>query len=110
MNLQHMVDRAREVRLHTAKVKAKNMTKSALARAFDRETDEDVRDVYWKALSAKREIKHYRYIGNVAHLLLETALGRFVDGKFVVQVDIWSHPWSHGWHESDIDEWEELQC
>jgi hypothetical protein len=36
----------------------------------------------------------------------KTALGRFWDGIFVVQVDEFDHMWSHGWHETPVADWE----
>ena len=58
------------------------------------------------------EIKHYRYVGVGPFLAAgETALGRVRPGTriFEVQVDRFEHPWSHGWHETSICDWEPIE-
>ena len=52
-------------------------------------------------------MKHYRYIGADDFLTGETALGRIVAGVFKVQVDRLEHPWSHDWHETPQEDWQE---
>jgi hypothetical protein len=52
-------------------------------------------------------MKHYQYIGTSLRLTGHWALGRFVDGKFLVQVDNINHPWAHGWHETNPNDWKE---
>ncbi len=50
--------------------------------------------------------KNYRYIGNDPTLTGHTALGRFEQGKFWIQVDHFKHPWSYGWHVTPFEDWE----
>ena len=47
----------------------------------------------------------YRYVGNKPYLKGMTALGRFKGGKFYVQVDKFSHRFSHGWWQQSIENW-----
>lgn len=51
--------------------------------------------------------RRYEYVGNDDFLKGETALGtiRIADGEFVVQVDRFDHPWSHGWHVTPEKDW-----
>ena len=50
----------------------------------------------------------YEYIGQDPSLKGETALGtiRMRDAEFVVQVDRFDHPWSHGWHATPEKDWQ----
>jgi hypothetical protein len=50
-------------------------------------------------------LARYDYIGKQKDLIGKTALGHVRDGKFIVQVDQPSHPWSIGWHETPKNEW-----
>jgi hypothetical protein len=54
-------------------------------------------------------MKHYRYIGHEIILRGMTALGQIMDDTFKVQVDCIDHKWSHGWHETRIWDWEEIE-
>ena len=52
--------------------------------------------------------KKFRYVGSDTLLIGETAVGQMLGGVFKVQVDRFDHPWSHGWHETLADDWEEI--
>lgn len=56
-------------------------------------------------------MRKYLYVGSDPLLKKHTALGRYDEGIFMVQVDDISHPWSHGWHITDRDHWiEVIEC
>lgn len=58
-------------------------------------------------------MKHYKYVGDNMRTIVilsgETALGHEINGVFKVQVDRFEHPWSHGWHDTYREEWEEIE-
>lgn len=56
-------------------------------------------------------MNNYRFVGSKnesTNVLFNecTALGKMINGCFMIQIDqIW-HPMSHGWHTANVDEWE----
>jgi len=52
-------------------------------------------------------MKTYRYVGTLDPCLAGlTALGRMSYGTFIIQIDKFAHPLSHGWHEASEADWE----
>ncbi len=67
-------------------------------------------------------IRHFHYIGidttslagenhlgldpdTPVSLIGESAMGQMIDGVFKVQVNRFTHPWSHFWHETPREDW-----
>lgn len=54
-------------------------------------------------------MKRYRYTGNKRELIGETALGKVdAKGRFEVQVDRFTHRYSHGWWRQSPQHWERI--
>jgi hypothetical protein len=51
-------------------------------------------------------LPQYKYTGADRRLIGHTALGQQRLGGFCVQVDEFTHMWSHGWHTTDQNDWE----
>lgn len=50
-------------------------------------------------------MNRYRYIGRKRNLIGMTALGKFQGNKFLVQVDLLSHRYSHWWWQQNPNNW-----